>query len=227
MTYDARQMLGRIPLFAPFSGKELDLLHACSFERTMTSGETLFQRGDPGDSMMVILAGEVRIVLPGVEGSEQDLSVLEQGAVFGEIALFDGKPRSADAVAATNGRLLVVERAPTMRLIAQDPHFAARVIEIICGRLRSTLSQFDAMRFQGTAERIATYLLQRSEGRENGRIDITQTALSRAVGATRETVNRRLRKLAEMKLIEISPGRITVRDRDGLAAIVRGQNSIS
>lgn len=226
MTHDARQMLGRVPLFAPFSAAELDSLYACSSERTMISGETLFQRGDPGDSMMVILAGEVRIVLPGVEGSEQDLSVLEQGAVFGEIALFDGKPRSADAVAATNGRLLVVERAATMRLIAQDPHFAARVIEIICARLRSTLAQFDAMRFQDTGERIMIYLLQRSEGRENGRIDITQNALSRAIGSTRETVNRRLRKLAALELIEISPGRITVRDRDGLTAIIRERTHI-
>lgn len=223
MTRDARRILGRVPLFAPFTAAQLDALYARTFERVMTSGETLFQRGDPGDSMMVILAGEVRIVLPGVEGHEQDVSVLETGAVFGEIALFDAKPRSADAVAATNGRLLVLEREGTMGLIRQDPDFAARVIEILCGRLRATLAQLDAMRFQDVGERIASYLLDRSEGRDRARIDITQSALSRAVGSTRETVNRRLRKLAAAGVIELAPGRIIMRDRAALAAIVHGE----
>ncbi len=220
MIRDGRQLLARIPLFAPFSPADLDALFSCAYERSMRAGETLFQRGDPGVSMMAILAGEVRIVLPNEDGQDQVLNVLTQGAVFGEIALFDGKPRSADAVAVTNGRLLVIERMATMRLMERDPGFAHRVVEIICARLRATIAQLDSMVFQDVAQRLATFLLQHCDDRGISRIDITQSALGRVVGSARETVNRRLRELETQGLIALSPGRITIIDRARLAALV-------
>ena len=227
MTRNARNYMARIPLFAPFSPEELDALYACTYERNMTTGEMLIQRGDPGTSMMLILAGEVRVVLPGIDGNDQDLNTLREGAVFGEIALFDCKPRSADVVAATNGRLLVLERASVVRLIERDPQFAMRVIEIICMRLRATLAQLDSILFQDVSQRVVTFLLQRSEGLERARIDTTQSALGRAVGSTRETVNRRLRDLEARGLIELTPGRITVRDRNGLSALLQGRSRMA
>jgi CRP-like cAMP-binding protein len=220
MIRDGRQLLGRIPLFAPFRPADLDALFGCAYERSMRAGETLFQRGDPGVSMMAILAGEVRIVLPSEDGQDQVLNVLTQGAVFGEIALFDGKSRSADAVAVTNGRLLVIERAATLRLMEQDSGFAHRVVEIICARLRATIAQLDSMVFQDVNQRLVVYLLQRHDERGLARIDITQSALGRVVGSARETVNRRLRDLETQGLIALSPGRITILDRARLAALV-------
>ncbi|MHB1305228.1 MAG: Crp/Fnr family transcriptional regulator [Acidiphilium sp.] len=224
--HDRRRLLARIPLFAPFTDTDLDALLSCAHERPMRAGETLFQRGDPGVSMMAILAGEVRIVLPGVAGNDQDLNVLGPGAVFGEIALFDGKTRSADAVAATNGRLLVIERAATLRLMERDPAFARRVIEIVCLRLRATLAQLDSMVFQDVGQRIAAFLLQRHEERGLSHVDITQSALGRIVGSARETVNRRLRDLEAQGLIALSPGRIVIRDPARLTRLLRGEPKI-
>lgn len=219
---DSRRVLGRIPLFAPFSAPDLDRLAECAFERSMRMGETLFQRGDPGVSMMAILAGEVRILIPNADGHDQVLNVLAAGAVFGEIALFDGKARSADAVAVTNGRLLVLERSAALRLMEQDPGFARRVIEIICARLRATIAQLDSMVFQDASQRLVVYLLQRYHDRGHPRIDITQSALGRVVGSARETVNRRLREMEAQGMIALSPGRITILDPARLAALVAG-----
>lgn len=227
MSQDGRSLLGRIPLFAPFSAADLDTLFSCTYERPMRAGETLFQRGDPGVSMMAILAGEVRIVIPGEAGNDQDLNVLGQGAVFGEIALFDGKPRSADVVAATNGRLLVIERATILDLIGRNPDFARRVIETICLRLRATIAQLDSMVFQDVNHRIVAFLLQRYDERGNPRIDITQSALGRVVGSARETVNRRLRDLEAMGAVAISPGRVTITDRARLEALLNGATRIA
>lgn len=220
LTRNSRQLLARTPLFAAFAPKDLDMLFGCSFERPMHSGETLFQRGDPGLSMMAILAGEVRIVLPGVSGKDQVLNILPAGSVFGEIALFDGKPRSADAVAATNGRLLVIERAAALRLMERDPAFARRVLELVCLRLRATLAQLDSVLFQDVAQRICVYLLQRHAERGQTRIDVTQSALGQIVGSARETVNRRLRDMEAEGLIKISPGRITISDPHRLGQLV-------
>jgi len=220
MIPDGRQMLGRIPLFAPFRGADLDALFACAYERLMKAGETLFQRGDPGLSMMVILSGEVQIALPSEAGATQILNMLRQGDVFGEIALFDGKPRSADAIAVTNGRLLVIERAATLRLMEQDTGFAHRVVEIICARLRATIAQLDSMVFQDVTQRLAAYLVQRQTECGRPRIDITQSALGQVVGSARETVNRRLRDFESQGLIALSPGRITIVDRRGLEQLI-------
>jgi len=186
----------------------------------MKSGETLFQRGDPGLSMMVILSGEVQIALPSEAGATQILNMLRQGDVFGEIALFDGKPRSADAIAVTNGRLLVIERAATLRLMEQDTGFAHRVVEIVCARLRATITQLDSMVFQDVTQRLAAYLVRRQTECGLPRIDITQSALGQVVGSARETVNRRLRDFESQGLIALSPGRITIVDRRGLEQLI-------
>ncbi len=217
---NGRQILAKIPLFAPFAPADLDALFGCAYERAMRTGETLFQRGDPGSSMLAILSGEVRIVLPNESGKDQVLNVLEAGAVFGEIALFDGKPRTADAVAATKGHLLVIERAAAQRLMERDPQFARRVLEIVCLRLRATIVQLESMLFQDVAQRICVYLMQRHAERGHTRIDVTQSALGQIVGSARETVNRRLRDLEAEGLIALSPGRITISDPARLKARV-------
>lgn len=207
-----RRMLAATALFAPMAPADIDALLNHSYERSMRTGETLFQRGDPGVSMMAIIAGEVRIVLPGENGRDQILNVLKAGSVFGEMALFDGNPRSADAIAGTNGRLLVLERQAVMRLIEQDPGFAFRMIGVIAQRLRSTLSQLDGVLFRDVPSRIDMFLLETSRSQGHPRIDITQAALGETVGAARETVNRHLRQRAAEGAIALSPGRITVLD---------------
>jgi len=116
-----REVLAKIPLFAGFSGDELDRLAACAHERRMRRGEVLLRTGDPGQSMMIVILGEVRVQLAGVAGQQQIVSTLGAGAVIGEIALFDGKSRTADVVAATNGRLLTIDRAPLLALMAEEP----------------------------------------------------------------------------------------------------------
>ncbi|OYV69524.1 MAG: hypothetical protein B7Z67_09160, partial [Acidiphilium sp. 21-60-14] len=170
--------MARTELFGSFSDHDFDVLFSCARERAMRRDEILFQRGDPGVSMMVILAGEVRIILPGEQRDDQVLNRLLAGSVFGEIALFDGKPRSADAVAATNGRLLVIERTAMLQVLERDGEFARRVIEIICLRLRATLSQLDALLFQDVQSRIIGHC--------------------GATNRVRKTVNQRDKKLTAM-----------------------------
>jgi CRP-like cAMP-binding protein len=211
-----RALLGKSKLFAGFEAEELDRFLAQARERKMRRGEVLLRAGDPGDSMMAILLGEVRIMLADAQGRDQMINTLGAGAVFGEMALFDGKPRSADVVAATNGRLLMIERGPVQALLANDARFAGRVIEILCGRLRDTLVQLDAMLFQDVATRLATSLLGFAQGAKPRRVDMTQAALGQAVGASREIVNKRLRAWEAEGIVGLSPGRVLLLDEAAL-----------
>ncbi len=218
-----REVLAKIPLFAGFSGDELDRLAACAHERRMRRGEVLLRTGDPGQSMMIVILGEVRVQLAGVAGQQQIVSTLGAGAVIGEIALFDGKSRTADVVAATNGRLLTIDRAPLLALMAEEPRIALRVIEGLCARLRGTLQQLESMVFQDVATRLATSLLSLAQGKPPRRLDMTQAALGQLVGASREIVNKRLRALATAGIITLSPGRIVLMDEARLAAMIPGR----
>ncbi len=218
-----REVLAKIPLFAGFSGDDLDRLAACAHERRMRRGEILLRTGDPGHSMMIVILGEVRVQLGGIAGQQQIVSTLGAGAVIGEIALFDGKTRTADVVAATNGRLLTIDRAPLLALMADEPRIALRVIEGLCARLRGTLGQLESMVFQDVATRLATSLLSLAQGKPPRRLDMTQAALGQLVGASREIVNKRLRALAAAGIITLSPGRIVLVDEARLAAMIPGR----
>ena len=94
----------------PCEPEELDEILKFASERRVRRGQTIFQRGDNGSSMMAVLRGRVRISSVSGDGKEVTLNVINPGEIFGEIALLDGEPRSADATAIEDTLLLVVER---------------------------------------------------------------------------------------------------------------------
>lgn len=215
MTERAR-LLSKAPLFERMRPQDLAALATRTQERAMRSGDVLFRRGDAGSSMLVILSGQIRIVLPGSAGREQVLRVLRPGEVLGELALLDGGSRTADAVADTNGRLLVLERRDLMPMLQADAALSLAVLTILCGRLRTTDWLLEAILFHDTATRLASTLLMLSQHRPGGQIDITQGALGERVGAARETVNKKLRDWQGERILHLEPGRITVLDRAAL-----------
>ncbi len=221
------RLLAKTPLFRGLEPCDLDALAARAQERPMRAGDVLFRRGDPGASMCALLAGEVRIVLPGTDERDQVLRVLHGGDVFGEIALLDGGARTADAIAETNGRLLVVERRDLLQMLQEDPALALRIIGLLCERLRSTSLLLEAMLFHDAAARLASTVLMLADGRPGLRLDITQRVLGEMIGAARETVNKKLREWQAAGLLALEPGRITVLDRAGLQRLAPGAETLA
>jgi CRP/FNR family cyclic AMP-dependent transcriptional regulator len=206
------RLLGRTTLFGRMRPENLSALAARMKERTMRRGEFLVRRGDPGTTMLIIVVGQIRIVLPSSDGREQVLRIMQPGEVLGELALLDGGTRTADAVAETNGRVLVVERDDLTAVLRNDPDLALALMTIICERLRTATWLLESMLFNDTAGRLASTLLILTHGKSGERLDITQGALGERVGAARETVNRKLREWQAAGVIAMEPGRITVLD---------------
>ena len=100
----ARHLLGNRVLFGGLSADERAAVVARARIRTVNAGETVFAMGAPGDQMMALLRGNIRIRVPSVEGRELLLAILRPGEVFGELAVLDGKERSADAIAEVHAR---------------------------------------------------------------------------------------------------------------------------
>ncbi len=204
--------IGATALFGGMAPDHLASLAAHTSTRAMQAGELLFHRGDPGTHMLVILTGQVRIALPGVDGRDQVLRVLHPGGVLGELALLDGRGRSANAVAETNGLLLVLERQHILEAMRANPDLALAMLTILADRLRAISWLLESMVFHDAGGRLATILLTLGHGQAGRHFDITQGALGERVAATRETVNRKLKEWEAEGAIALLPGRITLLD---------------
>ena len=131
-------LLTRIPMFANLSDEDRQALAQRLVERQFAAGEVIITQGDRGTSMFIVAAGHVNIFLPGEASRRISLKDIATGEYFGELALFDDKPRSASAVATTDATLLELDRDTLSHYLAQRPQGAMTLLQTLAGRLRAT-----------------------------------------------------------------------------------------
>ena len=216
---DAGRLLRRCALFAGIDEAALRSFANHSHRRRFAAGEVIFRIGAPGQSMMAVLTGTVRISAPSPDGKEIVLADLGAGEVFGEIALLDGKERSADAAALTNCDLLVLERRDVLSYIERHPTIAIKLLEVLCERLRRTDQQIGEIAFLGLPTRLAKALLRVSGGAAQAKLALSQRELGSMIGGTRESVNRCLREWHRRGFIELDEGWIIIRNAAALEQI--------
>ena len=210
-------------IFSVLPPAERERFIASARRQTWGAGETIFSMGDPGDSMVLVQTGEVRISYPAPDGRAVLLSELAAGDVFGEIALLDGGERSADATAGTNCTLLFFERKAFMDLLENNWLLTEAVLKLVCSRLRRSDERMADLAFFDLPRRLAKALLARARPAPGGgplRVNDTQAALAAQVGGSRENVNRYLRKWQQDGLITVADRRISLLDTEGLARVV-------
>jgi CRP-like cAMP-binding protein len=133
---DKRTMLRSHGLFGKLTPQHIDRLSSCIVTKTAKRGTNIFAKGGLGSRLWAIREGTVKISAPLVDGKDAVFDMLGKGDIFGEIALLDGNPRTADATAVTDCELYVIERRDFLPLMREDPEIALRLIEILCSRLR-------------------------------------------------------------------------------------------
>jgi len=212
-----RRILADHLLFRELSPTERDALLAYARVEHYAAGRTIFHKGSPGRGMMAVLAGRVRISASGADGREIVLNIIEEGEVFGEIALLDGKERSADAIAATNCDLLVIDRRDFIPFLDNHPGLAVRLMAVLCERLRRTTQQVEDVLFLDLPSRLAKKLLDLAERRAERtpaglRFDsrLSQREIGTMIGLSRESVNKQLGQWQEEGLIAVEKGVITL-----------------
>ena len=220
---DRRAMLAQHFLLAQLDNDALDSLIAVASERQFPNGQVIFQKGDPGTSMMAVLSGRVRISAYSEDGREIILNMIESGQLFGEIALLDGKERSADATAMGKTTLLVLDRRDFIPYLEQNPKIMIRLFDVLCNRLRQTSEMVESIAFLDFGARLAKLLLQMAENygveKEQGlliNLRISQADLGNLIASTRESVNRQLNAWVQEGSITLEQGRIIILDREML-----------
>ncbi len=224
----ARRMLGECVLFRGLSPKERNELAARARMRNFAAGETIFLMGASGDSMMAVLEGSVRISVPSPEGKEIVLAIIQPGDVFGEIAVLDGKERTAEATAMTDCTLAVLERRDVLGFLESNPTGWPRLVDLLCARLRHSDRQIAEMAFLQLPVRLAKALLRMADmaaglagARAGARIRLTQRELGNIVGMTRESVNKCLREWQRKGIIRIEDNAITIVKREQLEDVAQ------
>ena len=221
---DARRLLGKGALFRNLAPNDRNSLVARARMRNFDAGDTIFLMGDPHDSMIAILEGEVRISIPS-DGKEVVLAIVYAGEVFGEIAMLDGKPRSAHAKALTACILAILDRRDVLAALDRNPKAWLGFVEVLCSRLRYTDKQLVEMALLQLPERLAQTLLRAvdaapAQAPNRPNLRVSQYELAHRVGATRESVNKCLHEWQRARIIRIEKRVITIVDRTALEALV-------
>ncbi len=139
--------LKQVSIFAGLSDEEIRELMSVARRRTFRSGEVIFHRDDPGQVLYVIKEGNVKICLISPDGQEISLVVFGKGEYFGDLALLDGLPRSADAIALEKVECYTLQRSDFQKAIMNNPKIAIQVLEVLSRRLRSTDQQVEDLIF--------------------------------------------------------------------------------
>jgi CRP-like cAMP-binding protein len=213
-----RRVMEQSPLIAHMDENSRHELMNLAMPRTFGVGETVCRIGDPGGSMMAVLTGTVRVSMPTVKGKEVILGDLHAGDLFGEIAMLDGKPRSANAIALTKCELLVLERRNVIPFLERHPAACLRLMELLCARIRRSDERMAELAFFELPTRLAKLLLSygsEKPGKER-RLSLSQTELAEMVGASRENVNRCLRNWHRRGLVKLQGGWTLIPDPEKL-----------
>ena len=181
------------------------------------AGRPIFRKGDEGHGLLAVLSGVVKISVHSEREREIVLNLIGPNEVFGEIALLDGQPRTADATAMTKCLLLALDRRDFLAVLTHEPALAVKLLAVVSGRLRQTSQQVEDLSLADLSTRLARTLLRLSEIQAiaegpDSRIRITQRELGRMVGLSRESINRHLRDWEEKGYVALDKGACMIKD---------------
>lgn len=215
--------------FAQLSPTLCDALMGAARVRTLGSGEALFRRGDAPCGLYAVLEGAVRI--SGTGGSRDDsrevlLTLLEPPHWFGEISLFDGQPRTHDAIAEGATRLLQLPQPALVQLLAREPAYWREFGLLMSHKLRLAFVALEEVASLPLAQRLARRLVMMAEGygvRRDAQqgvhrrsIAVSQEQLSMMLAVSRQTINQNLKELESRGVLRLSRGGLEIADMAAL-----------
>ncbi len=224
------EIIREVPLLARLSEADRRQLASSGRVRSYASGDVLFHEGDRGDSLHIVIEGSVRIAVLSSTGVEAAVALLGPGEFVGDLALLDGLPRSASAIASQATKTLVVTRSAFLRWLSDRPEAALAMLETLSLRVRRTDEALVDLAFVSLPQRLAKRLLSlagdhpevRDVDRQGGavRLRITQGELASMLGVSRESVNKQLNILSREGWVTLSRGSVTLTNSDALHTVV-------
>ena len=232
---EIKRLLAKHFMLEQLSEADLDGLLVFARRAHYAAGETIFRQGDPGQAMMVVVAGRVKIIVRGSDGRELMLAILGPGDILGEMALLEGRSRSADAVVLDDCDVLVVQRRDFLPFLERHPEITIRMLQVLSGRLSRSNTELGARRFLGLPARLAQLLLDLAgcnsaedacgEGAIAVRLGLSQGNIAALLGVSRESINKQLAGWRRDGLIALQRGILTICHPKDMIRIARSDPS--
>ncbi|HUG14445.1 MAG TPA: Crp/Fnr family transcriptional regulator [Thermomicrobiales bacterium] len=219
--------LSRIPLFAELPDGMLSILAGESRVRRFPDGQVLFSEGDPGDTLLILEEGRVKVSRYTASGQEVVLAIIEAPSAFGELSLIDGAPRSASVTAQAAITVRILPRMSLMGLVHSEPSVAMALMTCLVEMVRDTNDRLSDVLSLDVPGRVAKWLLAAGERSGQPRpggvavpFTISQSELAGELGTTRVSINKALKSFESLGLIHLDheAGRILIIERDELGA---------
>jgi CRP-like cAMP-binding protein len=207
------RLLSANPFFAGLAQDALTKIAKICRQQHLAAREILFLKGDPSDGLYAIRRGQIRIGTTDDLGHQMTMNFLGGGDVFGEIALLDGRSRTADAVAMEDTDMFFLPRRDFLNLLDGEPSIAIQLIELLCARLRDTIERMEETVFLPAAPRLARRILMLATD-YGAEIRTSQEELASLTGVTRETVNRQLQCWKRTGILSLGRGRVVIHNID-------------
>ena len=218
MAVDVPAILRRTQLLGSLPDADLQAVAAASRLRSYRRGQLVFSKDDPGDTVIVVVSGRVKVVVRSADGAELTLTIVQPGGTVGDLSVADRGPRSADAEALDDCRLLLVPNELIAVLCSRVPSVTQALLSSVAGTLRRLTGAASDLVFLDLPRRVAKVLLSQPKG-EDGVIALrmSQEELAHQVGGSRQSVNAALRGFERRGWIELRDRSVTVRQPDALA----------
>ncbi len=227
MAVDAtRNLLAKHILFKGLSSDILDGITEISATKSLGDRTILFLKGDTGTGLYGVLSGKVKISIDSPSGKELIIGFMEPGDIFGEIALFDGKPRTANATVVGPTRLLSIPHRDFIPFLEKKPEVFLYFMNLVCERLRATNQVLEDSSFLELPERLAKKLVDLTEKSRSGAqsgapssLKLSQQELGKMMGISRESINKQLQVWRKKGWVELERGQIVIHDLEALQCI--------
>jgi CRP/FNR family cyclic AMP-dependent transcriptional regulator len=213
-------LLSANPFFAGLAEDTLAKIAGICRHRRLAAREVLFLKGDQSDGLYAIRRGLIRIGTTDDLGQQMTMNLVGGGDVIGEIALLDGRSRTADAVAMEDTDMFFLPRRDFLTLLDCEPSIAQQLIGLLCARLRDVIERMEETAFLPAAARLARRILMLAAD-YGSEIHVSQEELASLAGVTRETVNRQLQGWKRAGVLALGRGRLTIHDIDQFRALAK------
>lgn len=191
-------MIEQIPLFACLDEAAHAFLKTAAVKKTFPKNTILFSKGDDSNALYVIQKGKVKAIVSDEDGKEMILNIHGPGEYIGEVALLDGKPRSATVITKEPTQVWIIYRKDFMHVLSISPALLLEINKMILERLRLLTDKIESIAFQNVYGRIVNFLLQMSTEKDNVRVireKLTHQEIANMVGSSREMVSKILKEL--------------------------------
>jgi CRP/FNR family transcriptional regulator, cyclic AMP receptor protein len=224
--------LKRIDLFERLAPAETQRLEKRAIMRDFQPHDIIYFPTDPGQSVMVLARGRVKIKSLTPDGKETIFGFIEEGELFGELAVVDSAPRNEYAEAVLETKVIVLPRDDVLWVMERRPDVALRITKLLGFRRRRLENRLRNIMFRNNRERIVALLVelvethgkQLSNGTWEIPLPLSHQDLANLIGATRETVTLTLGRLQLERLIRVQRRRITVLNLKQLADEASGES---